>query len=126
MLFIDYNRERSVVAKPQQRKYKMDETILKMPKQQQKNTIEIYVPTLAPYSGHEPGSYIMTSLKKMTGTDNFLKMSETIKECQNEPFEDCRAGNLIANGQKECGCLPWSLTAFMKKVNIIFLKKILN
>ena len=95
----------------------MDKTTMKMPGQQRKNTVEIYLPTLAPYSAHDPGSYMMTSLKKMTGTDNFLEMPETTKQCQNEVFEDCKAKYLTANGQKECGCLPWALTAVVKEVD---------
>ena len=116
MLFIDHNTERSVISTSEQGKYKMDKTVMKMPSRKRKNTVEIYLPTLSPYSAHEPGSYKMTSLKKMTGTDNFLKMSETTKKCQNEVFEDCKTRYLTANGHKVCGCLPWSLTTVLKEV----------
>ena len=120
MLFIDYNTERSVIAAAEKGKYKIDKTVMKRPGQERKNTIEIYLPTLASYSAHAPGSYKMTSLKKMTGTDNFLKMPDTTKTCQNEVFEDCMARYLTVNGQKECGCLPWTLTAVVKEVNEMF------
>ena len=116
MLFIDHNTERSVIATAEQGKYEMDKTVMKMPSKEKMNTIEIYLPTLAPYSAHKPGSYKMTSLKKMTGTENFLKMSETTKKCQNEVFEDCKTRFLTANSQKVCGCLPWALTTAVTKV----------
>ena len=121
MLFIDYNRERSVVATAEDGGYKMDMTVMKKPGQERKNTVQICISTLAPYSAYEPGSYKMTSLKKMTGTDNFLKMPETIKKCQNEIFEVCKTRYLTANGQKECGCLPRALTAVVKEVGNIYL-----
>ena len=45
------------------------------------DSAEVYLPTLAPHTFSEPGKYYLGSLKKMTGTENFLKFPLSIKNC---------------------------------------------
>ena len=54
-------------------------------------------------------SYKMTNLKKMTGTESFLALSDEIKDCQLEAEEECRQRKLLQETQQRCGCLPWVL-----------------
>ena len=54
-------------------------------------------------------SYKMTTLKKMTGTDSFLALSDEKKGCQIEPQERCKNRKLFEETQQRCNCLPWPL-----------------
>ena len=54
-------------------------------------------------------SYKMTTLKKMTGTDSFLGLSDDVKDCQIESKERCKNRKLFEKTQQMCGCLPWAL-----------------
>ena len=47
-----------------------------------KNPIRIHFDTLASYSDHRVGSYSLQSLKRITGTKNYLELPK--KECQIE------------------------------------------
>ena len=57
-------------------------------------------------------SYKMATLKKMTGTDSFLALSDKIKGCQIEPHAECKQRKLLEETQQRCGCLPWALNIF--------------
>ena len=60
-----------------------------------------------------PGIYTLQVLKKMTGTDNFLAMSDDLKKCQIEQKEECRSRRYVEEVKSRCGCLPWSLTTLV-------------
>ena len=55
----------------------------------------------------------MTSLKKMTGTDSFLKQTNEEKKCRIETVEDCQARSFIDRVQEKCGCVPWALSTIL-------------
>ena len=42
----------------------------------------IYLNTMASFSGYSSGSYALTALKKMTGTDSFLNQTDEEKNCR--------------------------------------------
>ena len=56
-----------------------------------------------------PPSYVMTSLKMMAGTEEFLAMPDNKKNCQREEFEECREKRFMETVKRECGCIPWGL-----------------
>ena len=70
----------------------------------------IYLNTLSSFTASSSGSYAMTALKKMTGTESFLKLTENIKRCRIGSVEDCQAKGYIEQVQKLCGCVPWALS----------------
>ena len=75
-----------------------------------KSSARIYLNTLSSFTGHKAGSYAMTALKKMTGTDGFLKQSDEDKKCISSTWQECEAKGYIENVQKRCDCVPWALS----------------
>ena len=47
----------------------------------------------------------MSDIKKMTATKAFLGMPMEAKQCQVEPYEECRTKALT----KACNCVPWEI-----------------
>ena len=74
------------------------------------SSARIYMNTLASFSDFRAGSYALSSLKKMTGTASFLKLSDDRKGCQSQAFEDCNARRYLEEVQQKCGCLPWAFS----------------
>ena len=70
--------------------------------------IKIYINTLEKFETFNIGSFAMQSLKKMTGTEAFLKNKN--KDCSVETFENCQARRYLEEVTKHCGCVPWSLS----------------
>ena len=79
-----------------------------------KNAVRIYLNTLTSFSDFRAGRYVMTGLKKMTGTPEFLKLDDQDRKCQIEPMEECFNKALIEEVKKECGCVPWALSSVVK------------
>ena len=78
---------------------------------------QIHINTLAPFYGEDPGDYAISSLKKMTGTQNFLALSNS--ECQNEDFVRCKNRNFFDHGKLLCGnCIPWVLQNMQDKIKV--------
>ena len=50
----------------------------------------------------------MTAVKRMTATEDFLKMSLKDRNCKLELYEDCRTRKLM----EECSCVLWELPGF--------------
>ena len=50
----------------------------------------------------------MTSIKKMTGTDNFLAWPENKRQCALEQYEECKIKVFLEETVK-CGCSPFEL-----------------
>ena len=75
------------------------------------SSAKIYLNTLAQHVDYRAGSYAMTSLKRMTGTDNFLKLPDDQKKCQFETFEECTAKAFKKDVESQCGCVPWALSS---------------
>ena len=79
------------------------------------NSARIYLNTLSSFTDSRVGSYAMSSLKKMTGTDSFLAQTEEQKNCRIQTQEDCQAERYLDNVQRECGCVPWALRSALTK-----------
>ena len=77
----------------------------------------IHISTLERFSDSRPGLYVMTVLKRMTGAESFLGMSDRVKQCQIETQDNCESQKYIENVQSQCHCVPWSLeNDFLPKV----------
>ena len=88
------------------------------------SSARIYLNTLSSFTDYRSGSYAMTVLKKMTGTESFLKQTDKEKKCRIETLEHCLANGFVENVQQRCGCVPWTLTSALLplQVNLTALK----
>ena len=68
---------------------------------------KIYMNTLERYETFQTGSFALSSLKKMTGTDTYIANKN--KDCSVETFEDCQARRYLEEVEKQCRCVPWAL-----------------
>jgi hypothetical protein len=73
------------------------------------NSVKIYLNTLDRFQGNGAGKYAMSSLKRITVTENFMGLPEHVKKCQKETFEQCHAKKYVYRVQSQCGCIPWAL-----------------
>ena len=89
----------------------LDKDSLKTEASDHGNTATIHLSTLDRFSITKPGKYAMASLKKMTGTDDFLDLPDNTKDCQIEVQESCYNRRYVEELQKQCNCLPWALGA---------------
>ena len=77
---------------------------------------EIYIHTLSPYTGHGPGDYKMSVLKKTSSSGAFLDLADSKKKCRVEKRESCAVREWLANLRKRCNCIPYKLSAFKSEV----------
>ena len=78
------------------------------------NSARIYLNTLSSFTDNRAGSFAMSSLKKMTGTDSFLGQTDAQKKCRIETLEDCTAKMYLNNIKEKCGCVPWALNTVLQ------------
>ena len=74
----------------------------------------IYIDILSRFSSYESGSFALTGLKKMTGTEPFIsKIPEKVRNCQVESYVECRTRKYYDEWKSQCKCVPWpsSLTS---------------
>ena len=90
------------------------------------NTVEsdkfarIYLHTLSPFTDYRNGSYAMSVLKKMTGTQGFLNTADEGETCQIEEFEKCKSRKYIGRVFDKCQCTLWALEmGNSQQVNIL-------
>ena len=82
---------------------------------------QIYINAIAPFYGEGPGDYAISSLKKMTGTQKFLALSNAEKGCQIEDFVECKNRNFFNQGRRLCGnCIPWALQNIQNNIKVKF------
>jgi hypothetical protein len=70
----------------------------------------VHLSTLTQYTDSRGGSYALTGLKQMAGSDAFLAQDDDVKKCSLERFEVCQTRRYLERALEECGCLPWALT----------------
>ena len=73
----------------------------------QKKEAKIQINTLSYDKDFGEGAYKMSVVKKMTAKSAFLKMPMKDRNCQVEPFEECRTNALL----KWCKCAPLEILA---------------
>ena len=76
---------------------------------QENKLARIHLHTLSPFTSNRSGSYAMSSLKKMTGSDGFLKMPDVDKKCNVEHFEECNTKKYLEQIRNRCKCVLWAL-----------------
>ena len=64
------------------------------------NNWKFHIDTLSPYYGVNPGIHVMTAVKKISVTDNFLKLPMKNRKCMDDVYEECKATNLLSKGQQ--------------------------
>ena len=112
MLLIDVNAERSIDTESHV-EYKMENkskknVYLGRSQTLSKKQATIHIGTLAKYAGHGAGDYILTSVKQMTGTENFLAWPEEKRGCALEKYERCQMKSFL-EGSMKCSCSPFQL-----------------
>ena len=75
---------------------------------------KIYLHTLGRNSEKRAGSYSLGVLKRMTGTENFMALTDEVKKCQIETFEKCNVRRYLEASLESCGCVPWALSSLLK------------
>ena len=122
MLVLDYNEERSLQTslngiKDESIKNSLSRTTMKFDTARegvQAVSAKVQINTLSPFIHFGGGTFMMTDVKKMTSTDDFLEMPMIDKKCDIELYEDCRTRRLLEG----CNCVPWEVTGF--KVGILY------
>ena len=109
MLLLDYHEDRSIYASLDRTEdvefgiidtLNMDET-----ESRQAKEAKVHIDTLSSFKGFSGGTYKMTAVKRITVTDDFLKMPWEDRKCNVELLEDCRTRKLL----EECSCAPWNV-----------------
>ena len=75
----------------------------------EEHSVKIFIHTLAQYATFGPGSYGMSTLKRMTGTKSFEQLPDHQKKCFVHNREDCQTQKYLEHVQKACNCSPWTL-----------------
>ena len=81
----------------------------------------IYIHTVQPFkfdrmTTQEDQQYTMTSLKHMTGTENFLALPDKNKKCRITLLQECKQQQFVETLQRKCGCVPYGLGIIMTKL----------
>ena len=70
------------------------------------------------------GSYALSSVKQIDGTDAFLKYAETTRICQNkETVEECVAKDFLLEGLARCNCTLYRLRNYTRQVKYYLIFK---
>ena len=69
----------------------------------------IYLSTLSPFTDNKAGKYALSSLKKISGTENFMNLDKRVKKCQEQTYENCQTAKTLQALQEKCSCLPFEL-----------------
>ena len=127
MIFLDQGNNNGNTQNPDFSKHFTDEfrTLDLDASEDNDNSVRIYLNTLSSFTDSRSGSYALSSLKKMTGTDGFLQQTDAQKKCRNELFEDCQTELYIDTVQKKCGCVPWALSSALP-AKVFFFINIIN
>ena len=72
-------------------------------------SFKVYIHTLAQYSTYGPGSYGLSTLKKITGTTGFKQLPDHQKKCLVHNREECQTQKYLDQVKRECNCVPWTL-----------------
>ena len=110
MLLIDVNTERSFSDQNSNKvkSVEMSKVYLGESQISNKNMASIHIGTLAPHFEEGPGDYVLTSLKQMTGTENFLGWPQEKRKCSLKKYETCQMEGFRDKIFK-CGCSPFQL-----------------
>ena len=79
------------------------------PGNEDENVARIDLGILSPLTDYTNGSYAMSALKKMTGTEGFLGLPDADKRCQTETSDEYNTQRFLEKVQAECHCTLWAL-----------------
>ena len=79
----------------------------------------IHLDRIGGHADNRAGRYYMSNLKKMTGSDAFMALSNSEKRCQAESYKDCRTRHFFAALENECKCIPFNLAQFHNEVSLL-------
>ena len=79
---------------------------------------KLFIDTLSHFHDVRSGTYVLSSLKQLMGTTQFLELTDKEKECQIEPFEECQRRNLLKKITQQCHCVPWLMSNGFKVIVI--------
>lgn len=72
----------------------------------------VYLDTMEPLKLELGWKYNLNVLKNMKVTEDFLKLPQSERDCQEESYDDCTTRSYAQGVIKECGCLPFSIQQF--------------
>ena len=72
---------------------------------------KVFIHTFGQYTTFGSGSFEMSVLKKLTGTESFEQLPDNKKKCQVHKREECQTAKYLDQVQAECRCVPWSLNS---------------
>ena len=112
MMLLDYNEDRSLQAssnasnsfQSSNKELNFDIAVGNI----QGVSAKVHINTLSSYISFGGGVYSLTDVKRMSATEDFLKMLLKDRNCYVESYEDCRTRSLI----EECTCVPWEFPGF--------------
>ena len=116
-LLLDYNTERSVNPErlgsgtDKANEKAKDSLDMRVLTDMKKSFATVFIHTIAQFKGYGSGSYVMTAVKKMVGTNAYLNLPDDKKQCQQEVFEQCVQRQYIIQAKDKCACLPWTVKA---------------
>ena len=67
---------------------------------------KVHIDTLSSFAGFGGGVYKMTSVKRMTVSEDFLQMPLKDRNCEVQKYENCRTKKLVEG----CSCVPWEMS----------------
>jgi hypothetical protein len=73
----------------------------------------IHIDTMSRISYSKAGMFVLTALKKMSGTTRFESLPDKTKNCHIESKTDCYIRRYTEEAKKQCGCVPWVLSHAM-------------
>ena len=81
-------------------------------------SFKVFIQNLAQYTIVGSGSYALSTLKRMTGTESFKQLPDQQKECNVHNREECQTQKFLSQVQMECKCTPWSLQGYQGKEQV--------
>ena len=122
MLLIDLNTHLNFETTPKIERTIEDKSKLSLDTEltRRDSSAKIQINAMSPFTAYGPGTYMMSSVKRMKATKEFLGMDEDVRYCKEETYEECRTRNLIEN----CQCVPWEL--HQQHIKVKFGKMFLN
>ena len=115
MLLVDLNTQRYFQTNPRKKRTIKDKSkmILDTELSRRDTSAKIQINSMSPFTAYGHGTYMMTSVKKMKATRDFLGMNPEVRYCEHETYEECRTRHML----KRCECVPWELQQLHIKVN---------
>ena len=92
--------------------------VLRTQVNKERNSFVFHISSLQRHSDHRFGRYKLSALKKMTATDDFLRMDDNVKKCQIGSQEKCRNDFFVEEILKVCGCIPWRITPALAHLKV--------